>query len=219
MSFLVRAAASLLAFGAPAAAGAAEAAQLGFVPPAPGSYRLEHIMRAPDGVVLDSDGSTHRLRDFTTGKITLFSFIYTYCTDARGCPLAYATLHALKETLAADAALRDRVRLVSMSFDPVFDTPEAMRSYGGADARDARSPRWHFLTTRSARQLAPLLDGFGQDVDVIARAPGQRAPVLSHMLKVYLIDAGGSVREIYSTSFLHPAMLLNDIKTLILERR
>ena len=219
MSLFMRAAASLLAFGAPAAAGAAEVAKLGFAPPAPGSYRLEHIMRAPDGAVLNSDGSTHRLRDFTTGKITLFSFIYTYCTDARGCPLAYATLHTLKETMAADRALRDRVRLVSMSFDPAFDTPEAMRSYGGADARDARGPRWYFLTTRSARQLAPLLDGFGQDVDVLAQVPNQRAPVLSHMLKVYLIDAGGSVREIYSTSFLHPAMLLNDIRTLMLERR
>ncbi|WLI91355.1 SCO family protein [Massilia sp. R2A-15] len=217
LRFIGRAAASLLALAMPAE-GAAQIATLGFVPPAAGSYRLEHIMPAPDGPVLDSDGSAHRLRDFTTGKITLFSFIYTYCTDARGCPLAYATLHALKETLAAHPALRDRVRLVSMSFDPAFDTPEAMRSYGGADARDTRGPRWHFLTTRSGKQLAPLLDGFGQDVDVVSQPANQRAPVLSHMLKVYLIDAQGSVREIYTTSFLHPAVLLNDIKTLVLER-
>ena len=219
VSFIVRAAASLLAFGVPAAAGAAETAKLGFAPPAAGSYRLEHIMRAPDGAVLDSDGSTHRLRDFTTGKITLFSFIYTYCTDSRGCPLAYAALHALKESVARDPALRDRVRLVSMSFDPRFDTPEAMRSYGGEDARDTRGPRWYFLTTRSGKQLAPLLDGFGQDMDVAGQAPDQRAPVLSHMLKVYLIDAGGGVREIYSTAFLHPAVLFNDIQTLLMERK
>jgi cytochrome oxidase Cu insertion factor (SCO1/SenC/PrrC family) len=198
---------------------AAQVPKLGFVPPAPGSYRLEHIMRAPDGVVLDSDGSTHRFSEFSTGKITVFSFIYTYCTDPKGCPLAYATLHELKATIEQDRRLRDRVRFVSMSFDPEHDTPQAMRSYGGADARDQRGLRWHFLTTSSGRQLAPLLDGFGQDVAVAAeQPPGQRVPVLSHLLKLYLIDAGGSVREIYSTSFLHPAVLLNDIRTLVIEQ-
>jgi cytochrome oxidase Cu insertion factor (SCO1/SenC/PrrC family) len=193
--------------------------KLGFTPPAPGSYRLEHIMSAPDGIVLDSDGSVHRLAQFTRGKVTVFSFIYTYCTDARGCPLAYETLHSLKQAIEANPALRDRVRFVSMSFDPVYDTPVAMRSYGGRDARDRRGLRWHFLTTRSGRELAPMLDGFGQDVSVAAeQPPGQRAPVLSHMLKVFLIDSHGSVREIYTTSFLHPSVLLNDIRTLLMEQ-
>ncbi|QOL48719.1 SCO family protein [Massilia litorea] len=209
-------------------AGAATAAQdpgpstvpvPGFVPPAPGSYRLERIMKAPDGIVLESDGSLRRLSEFTTGKVTLFSFIYTYCTDAKGCPLAYATLHSLKGTIERSPSLRGKVRFVSMSFDPEFDTPVAMRSYGGSEARDRRGLDWHFLTTRNGRELAPLLDGFGQDVSVAAEGrPGRRPPVLSHMLKVYLLDPGGEVREIYSTSYLHPAVLLNDVKTLLQER-
>ena len=209
-------------------AGAAQAAQalapsavprLGFVPPAPGSYRLERIMKAPDGIVLESDGSVRRLSEFTTGKITLFSFIYTYCTDAKGCPLAYATLHSLKGTIERTPALHGKVRFVSMSFDPEYDTPLAMRSYGGREARARYGLAWHFLTTRNGRELAPLLDGFGQDVSVAAlQPPGQRVPVLSHMLKVYLLDATGTVREIYSTSFLHPAVLLGDIRTLLLEQ-
>jgi len=205
----------------PAAAagpGAASLAPLAFVPPAPGSYRLERIMRAPDGIVLHSDGSTRRLSEFTTGRVTLFSFIYTYCTDAKGCPLAYATLHSLKGSIERTPALRGRVRFVSMSFDPEFDTPVAMRSYGGQAARDRAGLDWHFLTTRNRRELAPLLEGFGQDVSVAAEGvPGQRPPVLSHMLKVYLLDARGIVREIYSTSYLHPDVLLADVKTLLLE--
>jgi protein SCO1 len=193
---------------------------LGFVPPAPGSYRLYHILRAPDGPVLETDGSLHRLSEFTRGKVTLFSFIYTYCSDPKGCPLAYETLHSLRESVRKDASLRDQVRFVSMSFDPRNDTPETMRLYGDPETRDQRGVRWHFLTARSGKELAPLLDGLGQDVSVAEDQPdGQRVPVLSHMLKVYLIDGAGSVREIYSTSFLHPTMLLNDIKTLLLERR
>lgn len=204
--------------GGARAQGPAAVPALAYVPPAPGSYRLERIMKAPDGLVLESDGSLRRLSEFTTGKITLFSFIYTYCTDAKGCPLAYATLHSLKETIVQSPELRGRVRFVSMSFDPEHDTPPMMRSYGGSEARDRRGLEWHFLTTRNGRELAPILDGFGQDVSVAAPAvPGQRPPVLSHMLKVYLLDRGGEVREIYSTSWLHPALLLNDIRTLLRE--
>jgi protein SCO1/2 len=212
-----------LAVGAGSAAAAAPDApavpKLAFVPPAPGSYRLERIMKAPDGIVLDSDGSLRRLSEFTTGKVTLFSFIYTYCTDPKGCPLAYATLHSLKSTIESTPSLRGKVRFVSMSFDPEYDTPVAMRSYGGAEAYANKGLEWHFLTTRNGRELAPMLEGFGQDVSVASsKPPGQRAPVLSHLLKVYLLDAGGEVREIYSTSWLHPAVLLNDIKTLLRER-
>lgn len=191
---------------------------LAFIPPPPGSYRLEHIQHVPDGPVLDSDGSGHRLREYTTGKITLFSFIYTYCTDAKGCPLAYATLHAVRDMVASDSALRGQVRLVSMSFDPVFDTPLMMRSYGAEDARRDGPAPWAFLTTASTAQLAPLLDGFGQDMTVIAPAkPGERPPVLAHLLKVYLIDRDGDVREIYATDYLHPQILRNDIVTLLQE--
>lgn len=193
---------------------AATMVSLGFVPPAAGTYQLERILQAPDGAVLDSDGSAHRLREFTRGKITLFSFIYTYCTDAQGCPLAYATLHALKEMIAQDSRLRGRVRFVSMSFDPAFDTPAMMRSYGGDEAQAASQVPWHFLTTASGAQLAPVLAGFGQDVSVASpRLPGTRAPILSHLLKVYLIDPAGTVREIYAPAYLHPAVLYNDIVT------
>jgi cytochrome oxidase Cu insertion factor (SCO1/SenC/PrrC family) len=197
---------------------AAATPTLALMLPPPGSYRLERIMQAPEGSVLESDGSRHRMSEFTTGKVTLFSFIYTYCTDARGCPLAYATMHQVKQAIGADRALLGKVRFVSMSFDPEYDTPAAMRSYGGDDARGGGGMRWHFLTSASGRELAPLLEGFGQDARLATPAPGQRAPVFSHVLKVYLLDRQGFVREIYSTSFLHPDVLLNDIRTLVAER-
>jgi protein SCO1 len=199
------------------AANAVGAAPPALTLPPPGSYRLEHILRAPDGEVLDSDGSAHRMAEFTAGKVTLFSFIYTYCTDARGCPLAYATMHELKQSIVRDAALRGQVRFVSMSFDPQYDTPAAMRSYGGEDARDRGPLRWYFLTAPSQRALAPLLDGFGQDARLANPAAVQRAPVYSHVLKVYLLDRRGAVREIYSTSFLRTDAMLNDIRTLVAE--
>lgn len=189
--------------------------------PAPGSYRLDRIMEAPHNSVLASDGSAHRLAEYTEGKVTLFSFIYTACSDARGCPLALATMHGLKAAIESDPRLRAEVRLVSMSFDPDHDTAAVMRSYGGADGAAAARPRWFFLTTQSARQLAPLLAGFGQDVrsaqQATAPAAGER-PQLAHLLKIYLIDRRGVVREIYSPAFLRADVMLGDIRTLADER-
>lgn len=193
------------------------APRMQFAPPAPGSYVLQRIQHAPGGSVLDSDGRRYPLAQLTSGKITLLSFVYTYCTDPIGCPLAYAAFVALHERLQKRPELARRVRLVSLSFDPTHDTPEAMRLYGGRYANPAGAPRWHFLTTGSVAELAPLLDGFGQDVSVELDARGRPTRVFNHMLKVFLIDAQGQVREIYSTAFLLPDVMFNDIQTLFLE--
>jgi cytochrome oxidase Cu insertion factor (SCO1/SenC/PrrC family) len=40
---------------------------------------------------------------------------------------------------------------------------------------------------------------------------------LSHVLKVFLIDRSGYVREIYTSTFLHPQTIMGDIKTLLME--
>lgn len=187
-----------------------------FVPPAPGSYALPAIQDAADGWVLEGNWLPRRLSRYTHGAITLLSFVYTYCSDPIGCPLAYATFDAVKRKVLADPTLRGRVRLVSLSFDPDNDTPDAMQAYGAANATDPRLP-WHFLTTYSARWLAPILADFGQDVEVEVDSRGAPTRMRTHMLKVFLLDARGRVREIYSVAFLHPQVILNDIKTLALE--
>ncbi|HEU4368759.1 MAG TPA: SCO family protein [Methylomirabilota bacterium] len=190
---------------------------LDFEPPAPGTYRLHRIMVAPDGDVLDTAGRAHRLSTFTRDRITLLGFIYTTCVDPDGCPLAYRVFDALRPAIEATPAMRHRVRLVTLSFDPAVDTPAAMRRYAGSREREnGPGPRWNFLTTGSARALRPLLDGFGQDVRAPADRPaGGPRRELTHVLKVFLIDPAGIVREIYSSAFLHPRTVLNDIETLL----
>ena len=193
---------------------------LDFEPPAPGTYTLHRIMAAPDGEVLGVDGRPQRLSRFTRKRITLLGFIYTTCVDPEGCPLAYRVFDALKQSIGARPALRDQVQLVTLSFDPARDTPAVMQRYAGSRVKeDDSGVRWYFLTTRSARELMPLVEGFGQDVRwTVDRSSGQPRRELSHVLKVFLIDRAGFVREIYSSTFLHPRTVLNDIETLRLER-
>jgi len=184
---------------------------LQFVPPPPGSYPLHRIMAAPEGRVLDVHGRAARLSQYLHDRITLLGFIYTTCADPDGCPLAYRVFDALKEAIAATPRLRGQVRFVTLSFDPARDTPEAMRRYAGSRVVESDAGlRWYFLTTRSAKELHPLVEGFGQEVTRSGRE-------LSHVLKVFLIDRRGDIREIYSSNFLHPQSVLNDIETLLLE--
>jgi protein SCO1/2 len=192
---------------------------LDFDPPPPGTYTLLHIMRAPDGEVLGVDGRARRLSEFTRGHITLLGFIYTTCIDPDGCPHAYRVFDALRDRISAAPALRGRVQFVTLSFDPARDSPDAMRRYAGSRLRDdPGGVRWYFLTTRSTRALMPLVEGFGQDVRVtIDRSSGQPRRELTHVLKVFLIDRGGYIREIYSSTSLHPRTVLNDIESLLLE--
>jgi protein SCO1 len=219
----LRAAALALACVAAAPALAHEPAPLpvlDFEPPAPGTYTLHRIMAAPDAEVLDLGGRPHRLARFTRERITLLGLVYTTCVDPDGCPLTLRVFDVLRHTLGVTPALRGRVRLVTLSFDPERDTPAAMRGYAGSrPAEDDRGVPWHFLTTRSVQTLAPLLDGFGQDVRHATRlVRGRPQHELSHVLKVFLIDGAGFVREIYSATFLHPRTVLNDVETLLMDR-
>ncbi|HEY5799928.1 MAG TPA: SCO family protein, partial [Burkholderiaceae bacterium] len=175
-----------------------------FVPPAPGTYRLETISQAPPGRVLDSGGRLHPLSRYVRGRVTLLGFIYTYCTDPQACPLAYRTFAELHARLARVPTLASQVRLVSLSFDPVNDTPAMMRAYGGAYLDGPSCVPWHFLTTRSVAELKPMIDGLGQAVAVQRDAAGRPTRLYNHMLKVFLFDRYGRVREIYSTAYLQP---------------
>jgi len=187
---------------------------LEFEPPKPGSYSLYHIMPAPEGRVVGLDGKSAPLSRYTQGEITVLGFIYTTCSDPDGCPLAYRVFDALKQAIVDTPALHGKVRFVTLSIDPARDTPEVMQAYAGSRARRSKEVDWYFLTTRSARELLPLVEGFGQDVRTT-----RSGRELSHVLKVFLIDRAGDVREIYSSNFLHPQVLLNDIQTLLAEER
>lgn len=201
------------------AAVTADSNSMEFEPPKPGSYELFHIMTAANGKVLDINNRSKNLSQFTGGKVTLLSFIYSSCADPNGCPYAYVVFHNLKNRLEREPKLHGKVRLVSLSFDPKRDTPEMLKLYAGDNALPNQPVQWDFLTTRSYRDLMPILDDFGQDVFVEVD-PATQKPLgtLSHVLKVFLIDQDHVVREVYTTIYLQPEMVYNDILTLLLEQ-
>ncbi|HEY8162166.1 MAG TPA: SCO family protein [Methylocystis sp.] len=186
--------------------------------PAPGAYVLQRIQRIPEAQLLNANGESVALSSHVAGAVTALGFFYGHCEDATGCPVAWATFEAARKAAEADPLLRNRLRLVFVSLDPARDTPAVLRLLETAE-RDSGAPPWIFLTGKSEEQLAPLLRAMGQDVGYELDSAGRRTGAINHMLKVFLIDPEGWVREIYSTAFLTPENLLNDARTLALAFR
>ena len=196
-----------------AAATGAVAAPLDYELPAAGSYELPVIQRVSDHALVSSDGTEARLLPADGARITAVAFVYLHCTDAAGCPLALAELQRVDRALAERPELRGRLRLVTVSFDPERDDPAALASLRG---RLAPRSDWRFLTARDAAQLAPVLRDFGQDAVPELTADGTDSGVVRHVVKVFLVDPQGGVRNIYSTGFLDHRLLLRDVETLLL---
>ncbi len=190
--------------------------------PAPGTYQLHKIFTVPDLTVLDSTGTLQPISKYTKGKLTLLTFFFQRCSDADGCPYAMSLFHRVKSKLDQDENLRDRVRFVHISFDPDRDTPMMMagleKSYANF-SKHIKGIEWDFLTTPTVDALLPIIDAFGQNVDIdVNSMTKDKVLNYSHVLKVFLIDEVGDVREIYSTTYISKEMLLNDIYTLSLEQ-
>lgn len=186
-----------------------------YAPPVPGTYGLPSIKPAADGPILDEAGARRTLHAVYDGRITVLSFIYGACNDPHGCPLALVTMKQLSGALADDAALRGRVQIVTLSFDPERDTPKAMAQMSQhIEAAETPDVPWHFLTTENEAAVEPILDAYGQSLirDVDA-ATGD----IAHLLRAYLIDARGRIRNIYGLDYLYVPVLMADIRTLAME--
>lgn len=182
---------------------------LDYEPPAVGTYELPVIQQVSEHWLLDASGGKAPVLGIGTEEVAVVSFIYGRCAEA--CPLALATLRSLDRELAARPLLSARTRLVTVSFDPEQDDPARM-----AELRTHMAPhgRWEFLTAPDRTSLAPVLEEFGQRVSATP-IEGTDAERLQHVLKVFLVDGSGAVRNIYSTGFLVPSLLRNDVATVL----
>lgn len=196
-----------------------EAAAAGLPLPRPGSYVLNHIQRVPFAIVLEGNHIPRPLSRYTKNAITLLSFFYTSCSDPQGCPLAWETFETLRLAIKNSRDLHGTIRLVFISLDPRHDTPQMLEILSRSYSMDAAIVPWHFLTTYSTAFLDRLLRDMGTEISIDRDASTDGIVVLNHLLKVFLIDPQGWVREIYSNATLDPEAILGDIETLRIEAR
>ncbi len=190
--------------------------QLSFAAPPPGTYSLPAIRAAAGGPVLNTAGQSLDLDDLLGEKITVLSFIYRTCDDVNGCPLSTMVSYKVSDQVKKQPLLKDNLRLLTLSFDPEFDTPEVMKEWG-KELKSNSQADWQFLTSRSEQEIRPILTAYQQSVIKDDAASSNKRNTFSHILRVYLIDRRKQIRNIYNVSFLHPDILINDILTLLKE--
>ena len=104
--------------------------------------------------LIDQDGEVVRFVDDVVGdRIVVMDFVYTTCTTV--CPVLSAILGRVQIQLADD--LGPELRLVSVSVDPVRDTPERLKAYS---ASHRAGPDWLWLTGEKS-EVDEVLRGVG----------------------------------------------------------
>ena len=150
---------------------------------------LPVLATVPDFSLVDDRGRPFGGRDLE-GHVVVADFIFTRCTTA--CPMLTAQMSNFRRRLGPRA---ERVRFVSFSVDPDYDTPEVLRAY--AEGVGADPERWWMLTGPRAT-IDGLMPSF---VAKNQRAEPGTAPVgefVTHQTRLWVIDAQGRIRGIYS---------------------
>lgn len=163
------------------------------------------VMRAVPGFSLtDQNGNTVTDADLR-GKIWIADFIFTRCKGP--CPLMTARMLEMQKALTKTP----EVKLVSVTVDPDYDTPEVLRKY--AETNFADPDRWKFLTGDKAVIEKLVTEGFMQE---LSEENGE--PV--HGTMFLIVDGNGMVRSarVLEDPELIPKVLM-DTGNLLREQR
>jgi cytochrome oxidase Cu insertion factor (SCO1/SenC/PrrC family) len=112
---------------------------------------LSRLWEVPDFALIERSGQSVTRADLL-GKVWIASVIFTRCAEE--CPLVSNHMARLQDTFAAEPA----VRLVSITVDPAYDTPEVLTRYAQSFA--AQPQRWLFLTGDKATIYRLVRQGF-----------------------------------------------------------
>jgi len=157
-------------------------------------HRLDVGEQVPDIPLTNQDGTSFRLGDLK-GKALLVTFIYTRCPMPTFCPRLsgqFAKIHGDLSKAPDDLA---KTHLVTISFDPKYDTPSVLRKYGLAylDDNSAGFSHWDFASTNPS-DLRKLADSFGLEYF-------EEDNQISHTMDIVLISPAGKIVKYWATEW------------------
>jgi protein SCO1 len=170
-------------------------------PVAEGVHILAPGDQVPATALVDHKGAPVSLTTWT-GHAGVVTFIYTRCPLPDFCPLMDRRFGEIQEAAAADPALAGRVQLLSVSFDPDFDTPAVLAAHA---ARVSAGQGWRFATAPAA-----VVDRFAAEfgVNVIREADA----TITHNLRTVVVGPDGRVAAAYSGNDWTAAALVADLR-------
>lgn len=166
----------------------------------------------PDFAFTNQDGKRVHLAQYK-GKVLLLTFIYTRCPMPDFCPRMMNNFRDIEKSLKQDPAAYGRTHLLSVTFDPDFDTPTVLRHYAlsttSLPAADLFS-HWEFLAPRPQD-----LDAIGHffALSVWKEDAGKDKGQITHSLSTAIIDSNGKLYRWYHGNDWKPEELLREIRT------
>lgn len=161
----------------------------------------------PPFLLTNQDGRTIQGEEYR-GKILVLTFIYSRCPLSDFCPRMTRHFATLESDLAKEPVLYDQTHLLTISFDPDYDTPETLKRYARQEGvmSEETFQHWEFATgeAESVRALATFfaLD-YWPDQDQIL-----------HTLRTAVITPEGVLFKLYRGNTWKPEEILADIREL-----
>ena len=134
----------------------------------------------PDFALYDQNGKVFQSR-FLRGNRVLMNFIFTRCAMPMMCPAATQRMVQLQSE-AKEAGIKN-LKLVSISFDPEFDSPGILREYAQNYEIDSAD---YILLTGQKRAIKDILKQFG----IVATEEGG---TINHTMATVLINENGKI--------------------------
>jgi protein SCO1/2 len=135
------------------------------------------------------------------GQVTAITFIYTRCPVPDFCPLMMKRFQEVQRELESRGAPRD-VRLLAVTLDPAFDTPQVLQAYAASKGVDAS--RWQ-LATGTSEEIVKLTSAFSIHVE-------RGGVLIDHTLATAVIGRDGRVVEIWRGNGWSSAELLDVLR-------
>lgn len=171
----------------------------------------------PDYRLVNQDGKVIRIKNYR-GKALLLTFIFTRCAMPDQCTLMSNNFAAIDQELQKQPELRDQTHLLSISFDPEYDTPKVLRSYGAAYTgkyTDEDFAHWEFASG-STDEVKGIAQFFGLRYNKDSES-GQEQII--HSLRTALIGPDGKIVKVYRGNEWKPEEVLKDIQTLFTPKK
>jgi protein SCO1/2 len=173
-------------------------------PPAARVDLLEPGQPVPDVELTDEAGARHTFSEWR-GKVVAVTFIYTRCPLPDFCPRMDQHFKTVQGEILADAGMRDRYALLSISFDPAFDTPAVLAAHARQAGADPRV--WRFVTG-DRDTVAAFASRFGTSV----LREGSDAGSLVHNLRTAVIASDGTLVTMLNGNEWTPAELMSALR-------
>jgi protein SCO1/2 len=189
---------------------------------------LPIIKPAPEFTLINQDNQTVSLSDFK-GKVIMLGFIYTNCED-EFCPTQTSDFKAIQNELGP--ILGDKAMLLSMTLDPLFDTPAVLKSYG--ELWRANFTCWQFLTSTDLTTMEHIVDDYGvlsyaNELGELVNATDDNTTasykithgnethpsILIHSWVTMLLDENLMIRRVYTTVSWILSAAIRDMKSLL----